>query len=280
MSDLMALLLITALFMQGISISVVYKLTNELPKGVTRRRWYFMGCLVFMFFCGYLGVLVVKYGKPFADLEILVTIIFFFGAIFALLVCSLAYRTTQELKQIAVLEQENITDPLLGIFNRRFLDRRTQEEVARAQRYGLNLALLMVDIDNFKQVNDNWGHQVGDLVLQHLIQLLEAALRQTDILARFGGEEFVILLPHTSEQDAFKLAEKLRHTVAQTPLHSIPELRITISIGSASLLPDGDTAYSLLERADKAMYQAKQDGRNRVASYRDISFTAHDGDNS
>jgi len=231
--------------------------------------------MILLFLCSYLGLFILKYGALYTAQEMLVAVIFFFGAVFVLLVCMLAYRTTLELKQIAILEQENITDPLLGICNRRCLDRRMQEEVLRAQRYRLDLSLLMVDIDNFKLVNDTWGHQVGDLVLQHLSQLLVDSLRHTDVLARFGGEEFVILLPHTCGEEAFKLAEKLRRTAEQTPLHRIPELSITISIGSASLLPDGDNAYSLLERADKAMYRAKREGRNRVVSYPDNDFVKH-----
>lgn len=278
LSDLMAVLMLIGVGLLAISLTIVRKLTKELPEGATRSRWYLLGLMILLFLCSYLGLFVLKYGALYTVQEILVAVIFFFGAVFVLLVCMLAYRTTLELKQMAILEQENITDPLLGIFNRRFLDRRMNEEVLRAQRHQLHLALLMVDIDNFKLVNDTWGHQVGDFVLQHLIQLLESALRQTDIFARFGGEEFVILLPHTSEQDAFRLAEKLRRIVEETPLHRIPELRVTVSIGTAYLLPDGDNAHSLLERADKSMYRAKREGRNRVVSYPDHDFAEHGED--
>jgi diguanylate cyclase (GGDEF)-like protein len=277
MSDLMVLLLLIGVGLLAFSLIIVRKLMQELPQGGTRNRWFLLGIMILLFLCSYLGFFSLNYGLQYSLSEVLVSVVFFFGAVFVLLVCLLAYRTTQELKRIYVLEQETITDPLLGIFNRRFLDRRMLDEVLRAQRHRLDLSLLMVDIDNFKQVNDTWGHQVGDLVLQHLIQMLEADLRQTDILARFGGEEFVILLPHTSEQDAFKLAEKLRRIVEQTPLHRIPELRVTVSIGTSSLLPDGDDAHSLLERADKSMYRAKREGRNRVVSYRNNGFAEHDG---
>ncbi len=277
MSDLMAVLLVTALFLLAISITVVRKLTKELPHGVTRRRWYFLGGLILLFFFGYLGFFVLKYGTFYIGSEILVTAILFFGSVFVLLVCLLAYRTTQELKRIYVLEVETITDPLLGIFNRRYLDRRIEEEVLRAKRHKLELSLLMIDIDNFKLVNDTWGHQNGDLVLKHLTQMLVDTLRNTDIIARFGGEEFVVLLPHTPELDALKLAEKLRIVVAQTPLHRIPELGMTISIGSTCFLHDNDNAYSLLERADKAMYFAKREGRNRVVSYSDCELADKPG---
>ncbi|NTV49581.1 MAG: GGDEF domain-containing protein [Geobacteraceae bacterium] len=277
MSDLMTVLLVTALCLLVISVTIVRKLTKELPKGVTRRRWFILGGLILLFFFGYLGFFVPKYGTLYTAVEILVTGILFFGAVFVLLVCLLAYRTTQELKRIYVLEVETITDPLLGIFNRRYLDRRLEEEVLRAKRHKLQLSLLMVDIDNFKMVNDTWGHQIGDLVLKHLTQLLVETLRHTDIIARFGGEEFVVLLPHTPESEALKLAEKLRIAVEKTPLHQIPELSMTVSIGSSCLLPNGDNAYSLLERADKAMYWAKREGRNQAVSFSDCEHAENPG---
>ena len=277
MCDLMTVLLLTAIGMLAISLIIVNKMTKELPQGLTRRRWYLLGVLILLFLCSYLSFFILKYGVRYTAAEILVTAILFFGAVFVLLDCLLSYRTTQELKRIYVLEEENITDPLLGIFNRRCLDRRLQEEVLRAKRHKLDLTLLMVDIDNFKLVNDTWGHQVGDLVLQHLTQMLIDDLRQTDILARFGGEEFVILLPHTPEAEACKLAEKLRSVVEKTPLHRIPELRMTISIGSSSLHSDDDNGYSLLERADKAMYWAKREGRNRVVSYAECEHAENTG---
>lgn len=271
MYDLMSILLLVAIVLLVSSLIVVRKLTKELPQGTNRRRWYHLGGLILLFFCGYLGFLILAYQSSYTTSDMLVAVIFFFGAVFVLMVCLLSYRTTQELKQIYILEHETITDPLLGIFNRRFLDRRLREEFLRAQRYRLDMALLMVDIDNFKQVNDTWGHQVGDLVLKHLTGLMADVLRQTDILARFGGEEFVILLPHTSEPEACKFAERLRSAVEQTPLHKIPELRVTVSIGIACLLSDADDDYSLLERADKSMYWAKREGRNRVVSYTDYA---------
>jgi diguanylate cyclase (GGDEF)-like protein len=271
LSDIMFGLLLLAIGLLTGSLFVVRSLTKELPQGTTRSRWYLLGGLIVLFFIGYLGFIILKYGKPYRTPEILVAVIFFFGAVFVLMVCLLAFRTTQELKRIYILEQETITDPLLGIFNRRCLDRRLLEEVLRAGRHRLDLALLMVDIDNFKLVNDTWGHQVGDLVLHHLTQLLVDALRQTDILARYGGEEFVILLPHTSEEESCKLAERLRSAVEQTPLHRVPELKVTVSIGVACLLPEEDDAYSLLERADKAMYWAKREGRNKVVRYTELA---------
>jgi diguanylate cyclase (GGDEF)-like protein len=271
MNDPMESLLVLACALLASALYIVRMLTKELPQRLHRNWWYMLGGLILLFLCGYVALVVSKYGSRYSATEMLVATIFFLGAVFVLLVCQLTYRTTRELKRICFLEQETITDPLLGISNRRCLDRRLQEEVLRARRHKLDLSLLMVDIDHFKRVNDTWGHQIGDLVLQHMAQLILGVLRQTDILARFGGEEFVILLPHTPEPEAYKLAERLRHTIEQTPLlmaagnGRLPELYATVSIGSACLRPDEeDDASSLLERGDKAMYRAKQEGRNRV----------------
>lgn len=267
--DLMTGLLFFGSLLLAIALYFVYKLAKELPKGRNRSWWKLLAGLILLFICGYFGFYWTKLGTYYSPSEILVPIIFVFGAIFVLVVCALAYQTTRELKKVFILEQECITDPLMGIFNRRHLDRRLQEEVIRCQRYNLFLAVLMVDIDHFKKVNDTWGHQVGDLVLKHIARILTDTLRQTDMVARFGGEEFVVLLPHTPETESYSLAERLRKTVEKTPFvlginGNQKEIPITISIGSACLLPDDDSAFALLERADKAMYTAKHSGRNQV----------------
>lgn len=268
-NDVMAGLLFFGALLLTASLYFVYKLTRELRRGSNRNWWKFLAALILLFICGYIGFYWMKLGVSYTVSEMLVPIVFFLGAVFVLLVCFLAYLTTCELKRIFVLEQETITDPLMGIFNRRHLDRRLQEEVIRCQRYNLLLTVLMVDIDHFKTINDTWGHQIGDLVLKHVSRIFTDSLRQTDMIARFGGEEFVIMLPHTSAEEAYKLAERLRKTVEKTPLTLMVDnnqngLPVTISIGCASLLADDDSAYALLERADKAMYHAKLGGRNRV----------------
>lgn len=265
---LMSGLLLTGALLLAIALYLVRQLTLELPGSANRSWWRLLGALILLFLCGYLGFFTLKLGAPYTSSEMLVVGIFFLGSIFALLVCLLALRTTQELKRIYILEQEAITDPLLGIFNRRCLDRRLKEEVLRAKRHGLDLMLLMVDIDRFKAVNDTWGHHTGDLVLQHVARLMLDSLRQTDIIARYGGEEIVVLLPHTPCAEGKQVAERLRETVEHTPLqpgqNNAAQVTVTISIGCACLHAEQDTPQSLLERADQAMYQAKMQGRNRV----------------
>lgn len=284
--DLMTIFLLSGALLLTISLLFVRKLARELPRGINRTSWRLLGGFIMLFIIGYLGFYLLKRGSHYVKHEMVVPVVFFFGAVFVLLVCYLAYRTARELKRVVELEQETITDPLLGIFNRRFLDRRLQEELLRAQRHGLPLSLMLLDIDFFKKVNDTWGHQNGDIVLRHLARLLVDTLRQTDLVARFGGEEFVLLLPHTQQSDARMLAERVRRTVEQTPVlittsnNSYQELRVTISIGLSCMQQEGDNCCDMLERADKALYHAKQSGRNKVISCDDMAAMARTGEST
>lgn len=270
--NLMTGLLFGGALLLACSLLFVLRLSRQLPKGINRASWRVLGGFILLFIAGYLGFYLLKRGEHYNHHEMLVPVIFFFGAVFVLLVCILAYRTATELKRVAELEQETITDPLLDIFNRRFLDRRLQEELLRAQRHKLDLSLMLLDIDHFKKVNDTWGHQNGDIVLKHMARLLVNTLRQTDLVARFGGEEFVVLLPHTSAEDSLVLAERVRRTIEQSPaLISVShdgyhELRVTVSIGLSCRNGDEESPCEILERADRALYQAKQTGRNRVVA--------------
>jgi diguanylate cyclase (GGDEF)-like protein len=141
----------------------------------------------------------------------------------------------ERVKLIAFLENLSITDALTGIANRRHFEWRLSEEIERARRYKYPLSALMLDLDHFKQVNDNYGHQIGDIVLQQVAQRLRRILRRTDFLARYGGEEFIVLAPQTPADRALILAERLRQVIAESPIPVADNLQIhiTISIGVA-----------------------------------------------
>ena len=173
-------------------------------------------------------------------------------------------QESSDLRERVQREQHRaLHDPLTGLANRLAFDERTHQEVARWERYGTPLSLLVLDIDFFKRVNDNYGHKSGDMVLKTVSQLLGKLLRETDFLARFGGEEFVALLPETDLAAAHPVAEKLRAGVAECGFHfqgqAVP---ITISIGICQFRA-GDSAEQVFERADAALYRAKEGGRNR-----------------
>ncbi len=157
------------------------------------------------------------------------------------------------------------TDPLTEIPNRRALDQRLEAEVARANRYGTPLALVMVDLDLFKDLNDRFGHQVGDAVLRSVAGVLESERRAGDIVARYGGEEFVAVLPHADETAAQAWAERVRARIAGSAVDAGGRLaRVTASFGVAAARPDDETRADLLEAADQALYEAKARGRDRV----------------
>jgi len=170
-----------------------------------------------------------------------------------------------------------LTDDLTGLYNHRYFTQRLAEEVARARRHRAPLALLYADIDHFKLVNDEHGHEAGDRVLRHVaIRLRDgveggsamARLRESDVVARCGGEEFGALLVHARREGALAVADRLRRSVAENAarLEDGTSVPVTISIGLSSLPEDGDGADGLFRAADRALYAAKQAGRNRVVA--------------
>jgi diguanylate cyclase (GGDEF)-like protein len=173
-----------------------------------------------------------------------------------------------------MLKYIGLTDALTGVYNRRYIDRRLAEEISRARRTGSTLALMYVDIDHFKQVNDTVGHQGGDDVLRETSARIKAELRISDALARFGGEEFVVLLVDTDQDNAAIVADRIRASIADRPvaLNDGQPVKVTVSIGVAGLDDvDGGqavdvVAMQLLAQADSALYRAKEAGRNRVVA--------------
>ena len=164
------------------------------------------------------------------------------------------------------LQQAVMTDPLTGLPNRRYALDRLEQEVAAAKRRNGGVAIMIVDIDHFKKVNDQHGHDVGDAVLRHVAGLLRAKARLQDAICRMGGEEFLVICPDSGIEDVFRAAERLRAVVESSPyMLADRKLWITISIGIASLGDEMNTA-NLVKTADVAVYRAKEMGRNRVSS--------------
>ncbi len=163
------------------------------------------------------------------------------------------------------LKEASIRDPLTGLPNRRMLLERLREESERAQRHGQTYVLAMLDVDLFKQVNDTWGHDVGDRVLVEIARAMESELREYDLCGRWGGEEFLVLLPATPPGTAQGVMDRLVGAVRALAIDVGAEvLRLTVSIGMA-YHQLGETFSETLSRADQALYLAKQDGRDRVA---------------
>ncbi len=259
-----AVLMVVALVTSG-------RLVAELPRGTTvRRQWQVLATLIFVFVAAYVAYLVLEVEERSSFTDLLVPAAYFLGGYFVVLVTLVSLQTARDVRRVAVLEEQSITDPLMGIYNRRHLDRRLEEEVGKARRYGLPLSALLLDIDHFKRINDEHGHAVGDRVLSTLGTLMLDAVRKADIVTRYGGEEILVLAPHTSLQEGCLLAERLRSGVESAPLAPAGEtksgqpLHANVSIGVAALGPDIQDGPALLKAADEALYRAKREGRNRV----------------
>jgi diguanylate cyclase (GGDEF)-like protein len=186
-------------------------------------------------------------------------------------ICATAIQNAHyvdRVKQLAYL------DGLTGIFNRRFFEIRILEELDRARRFGAGMAVIMVDIDQFKRLNDDFGHLLGDEVLRQVSSIFHQQLRKIDVVCRFGGEEFAILLSQTTSQHAHGVAEKLRRLVETWQFPGVPQ-PVTISAGTATYPEHGTTRDELVKAADAALYAAKLAGRNRVLLPPAEKNTAH-----
>ena len=256
-----------------IALNPIRQLIAQLPDGPLRQRWFILRTLIVSFIIGYLGYIVVYWNSRGMSEDLVVPAVFFLGGWFVLLVSFLSLQTAVDVRRMVLLEQENITDPLMDVYNRRYMDRRLADEVTRARRYNLSLSILMIDIDRFKNINDTYGHPEGDVVLRRLGKLTVDTVRATDIVARYGGEEIMVIAPNTSVATAAKLAERLRGKIESTEL--LPQeasktsaLKVTVSIGVAYFDQDTRDSRALINQADEALYRAKSEGRNRVVVHR------------
>jgi diguanylate cyclase (GGDEF)-like protein len=162
-----------------------------------------------------------------------------------------------------------ITDELTDLYNYRYLQQRLDEEIGRADRYHKRLALLMIDLDDFKRVNDSHGHLVGDIVLAEVGQVLKGVVREVDVVARYGGEEFTVILPETDAAGALFVAEKIREAIGGhrfADAEGSRTIHLTASVGLTSYPVHASDKESLLRTADHAVYQAKATGKDRVCS--------------
>ncbi len=168
--------------------------------------------------------------------------------------------------------EDTYLDHLTGAYNRRYFNQRFPIEFKRAERYKRNLSLLMIDIDHFKSKNDQYGHLTGDNILKNLVQITKEQLRKSDILIRYGGEEFIILLPETNMRNAIIVSEKLRKDIAKnlSLLSNLKNEAITISGGVSNYPYEAYSAESLVEMADKQLFVAKKNGRNRTVYSKNI----------
>jgi len=184
-------------------------------------------------------------------------------------------REKQQVVVLETLSKQATHDPLTGLFNRRYLDQILYGEIAHARQNSSLVGILMADVDHFKQINDRYGHKAGDLMLRAVGDLMKKCVRSADIVCRYGGEEFVIVMPGASAPTVSKCAEEIRARFqALSVVSENHEIRDTVSLGAAIYPLHGVNVDEVFVHADRAMYQAKQEGRNRV-----VVFSVESGNN-
>jgi diguanylate cyclase (GGDEF)-like protein len=179
--------------------------------------------------------------------------------------CQLALSLAN-LRLRETLRDQSIRDPLTGLFNRRFMKECLDRELQRARRKQRPLTVIFIDLDHFKRFNDSFGHDAGDLVLRTMGELFLRHFRGDDVICRYGGEEFAIILPESTAKDAAKRANQLRIEASAISMRHLGQVldSVTLSIGVAAFPEDGSTAEEILRAADQCLYQSKADGRDRI----------------
>ena len=166
------------------------------------------------------------------------------------------------------IQELSITDSLTRVFTRKYSYDRFEEEIRRSEELNLPLSFVMIDIDNFKPFNDKYGHLVGDVILRNIAEIIKANCREIDLIGRYGGEEFMVILPMTSKDGAVFAAERIRKSIESTKIKAFDELlSVTVSIGMVSFAQDTKTSQELIDKADAALYHSKRTGKNKVSVY-------------
>jgi diguanylate cyclase (GGDEF)-like protein len=248
----------------------IRNLIRRLPSGKVRLSWILLIGLTIFFVVGYAAYGVVFLGNPQENMDLIVPIIFLSVSIFVFLSSFLSLSTAMDVRRVTTLEQENVTDPLTGIFNRRYLDRRVQEEFVRAERYRQPLSIILIALDNFTAVNQEYGHVAADCALVSFTRMLESVIRPGDVIARYAGVEFMVVATNTTGPEAYALAEKIRETADTHALEMVDEfkkqlsIRMTNSIGVVSYDKKFENAQAFVDCAGQMMDRAKREGHNRT----------------
>lgn len=259
------LMLVVGMVMLVASLKPIAAVTNILGQSRLRRSWYVLRGLVLAFIASYAAFAVLQYNQPPGITISIVSAIFMAGGAFVLVVAYLSEQTTADIVRISKLENDVVRDPLTGAFNRRFLEETLPTAIASARRTQRPLSALLVDLDHFKRINDTYGHATGDLVLKRVSSLILHSARTGDTVIRYGGEEFLIIVPDTDLDAATKLGERMLDgiRVEDIVLPDGQTIRATASIGAATLSMNNGSD-DMVARADQALYAAKKGGRNQV----------------
>jgi diguanylate cyclase (GGDEF)-like protein len=250
-------------------IKPLWRICRMLPKSLLRSMWFTLGLLIFVAVSGYVTFLYINSREGSDHYEDLLTsAVFLISAVFTAVICRMSLSTAKDVSRIAVLEYHARVDSLTDLFNRGYAMLLLQRACHSSARLKSPLSVLLLDMDNFKEINDTFGHQAGDSVLRQFASLLTSLQAEPSFVGRFGGDEFVVVLPGMDVTKACVIADNIRRAV-ETELPAAQTIPVTVSIGVATSSGLREVqAEQLLAEADKAMYRAKHSGRNQVARSR------------
>ncbi len=247
-----------------------FSIIRRLPKGSTRKYWIILVTLIVIFIGGYIAYYIEETGNKLGDFRFVVPSVFLGGGVFVLIILLLSLQSMKVIRKIQTLEEENITDSLMQIYNRRCFDRRMHEEFVKAKRYGFPLSLILFDIDNFKTINDEYGHNAGDMILKKVGQVLLCCTRDVDTPARYGGDEIAVIVSNSSLEETAVVAGRIHEQIRGEPItfrkkdSNEVTINCTVSVGIASFKDTMKNPEELIHAADKMMYKAKKAGRDTI----------------
>lgn len=245
------------------------RLISELPDGPMRTQWRRLGAVILFLLLGYAAYVALFWDRHQSLGDMLVPVVFVCSATFVWIAARLSLVTVINVRRMSTLDREQVTDALSGLDSRHYLDRRMREEMMRAERHGLAVSVILLDIDDFASINATYGHEVGDQVLTEIGRILSGGVRESDVLVRYGGQEIAVVATHTSPDAALAVAERLRRDVEVGARKALREAQgarraITVSIGVAGREAGAKGGTDLFVLAEQGLRKAKSEGRNRV----------------
>lgn len=268
-------LTITSAVILIFSLYPITKLILALKNGKIKNNWITLRILIVLFIILYLVyslqyIIDTIHIREYLNHPLLIPILLFFGSIFVLVVGFLALKTTKNIKDFQILKEESITDFLLNIYNRRFFNKILNELIDKSRKNkDFKLSLFLIDIDDFKSINDIHGHLIGDLALKNISNILKEQTTQNEILCRYGGDEIVVICPNKTKEERKIIAENIRSFLDNNNLIeegiNHPEIKKTISVGLVSVENINCVDIEcFLDKADSNLYKAKQKGKNQI----------------
>ena len=267
------ILLLSGIVIFAASLFVVQQLVKKLPLGEVRNNWKILSFFIAGFAFGYAAYLFMLLTGKVTFVSITFSTLCFAASAFVLLLCFLTYQTTKDIGQAIAMDQASIIDPVLDIYNRRYFDRRVDEETQRSRRYNQPLSIILFEVDQFESLVKKQGSLVGDVVLRKVSDFLVGSVRASDIVARFDKNRIIIATTQTKPDMAIMLADRLRAEIEQLEVlpncdqKDVNALHVTVTAGVSCVEDRIKSGFDLTDVAEKAIKSADSKGRNRVYAY-------------